>query len=281
MRLAPPRRRSAPVLAWCCLLGLLAGCGSSAPEDSLITKAEETGTLTIGIRFGQPGLSKRTVDGRFVGFDVDVARFVATELGVSEENIRWRDVVAADRESAIRTGAVDYIVGTYSITDKRKKEVAFAGPYFDTGQSLLVRLSSDDIEGPESLNGKRLCSVTGSTSAQQVKDRFARAVELVEYPRYADCVTALLAGLVDAVTTDEAILAGYVTQNPELLKIVGEQFSEERYGVGLRKGDREGQAAVNEAIKKMIETREWRRSLQHNLGESGYRIPKPPAVTEG
>lgn len=269
------------MLAWCCLLSLLAGCESSAPEDSLVTKAEETGTLTIGIRFGQPGLSKRTVDGRFVGFDVDVARFVATELGVSEENITWRDVVAADRESAIMTGAVDYIVGTYSITDKRKKEVAFAGPYFDTGQSLLVRLSSDDIDGPESLNGKRLCSVTGSTSAQQVKDRFARAVELVEYPRYADCVTALLAGLVDAVTTDEAILAGYVTQNPELLKIVGEQFSEERYGVGLRKGDWEGQAAVNEAIKKMIETREWRRSLRRNLGESGYRIPEPPAVTEG
>jgi glutamate transport system substrate-binding protein len=175
---------------------------------------------------------------------------------------------------------VDLVVATYSITDKRKQVVTFAGPYFTTGQDLLVRRTSADITGPETLNGRRLCSVTGSTPAQQVKDRFAQAVQLVEYPRYPDCVTALLAGQVDAVTTDAVILAGYVTRDPELLKVVGKPFSKENYGVGLRHGDSQGQSAVNDAIKKMIAGGDWLRSLQANIGPSGYTLPAPPEVTE-
>ncbi|MGH3951563.1 MAG: glutamate ABC transporter substrate-binding protein [Pseudonocardiaceae bacterium] len=259
---------------------LIACSGSSNPGDSLVERADDAGTVTIGIRYDQPGLSKRTVDGRYVGFDVDVARFVAGELGVDADHITWHDTPAAERESAIVTGAVDFVVGTYSITAERKKEVDFARPYFETGQGLLVRLSTDDIKGPGSLNGKKLCSVEGSTSAKKVKERFAHSVELVEYPRYPDCVTALLARQVDAVTTDEVILAGYVSENPGLLKVVGKPFSVERYGIGLRKGDVEGGRALNDAITKMIASGEWRASLERNIGRSGYRIPEPPRITE-
>jgi glutamate transport system substrate-binding protein len=272
------RRR---LLAFVALAVLLAACGSGAADDSVVTKAEETGELTIGIRYTQPGMSERTLDGRFVGFDVDVARYIAAELGVDEDGITWRDVVAAERENALAARKVDLVLSTYSITEERKKRVLFAGPYFTTGQSLLVRMTSTDISGPESLNGKKLCSVAGTTSAEQVKEQFSKKVQLVEYPRDPDCVTALLAGMVDAVTTDETILAGYVAQNPELLKIVGEHFSPEKYGVGLHKDDQDGQAAVNEAIKKMIDDGEWLRSVKLHLGRSGIRIPKPPTVTEG
>lgn len=274
-------RRSLPrLIGALCSVSIVLACGSSAPDGSLVSEAEDGGTLTIDTRFSQPGMSERTVDGRFEGFDVDVARYVAGELGVDERDITWHDTVAADREAAIVSGKVDFIVGTYSITDKRKEEVAFAGPYFTTGQAVLVRLSDSTIKGPESLNGRKLCSVSGSTSAEQVKERFAQAVRLVEYPRYPDCVTALLAGLVDAVTTDEAILAGYVVQNPELLKIVGKQFSKERYGIGLAKGDPDGRRAINDAIRKMIDSGEWRRSIERHLGPSGYRIPEPPQISE-
>ncbi|WP_158886324.1 glutamate ABC transporter substrate-binding protein [Amycolatopsis anabasis] len=255
-------------------------CSSGASENSVITRAEDTGKLTIGIRFDQPGLAERTVDGRQVGFDVDVARFVAGELGVKAKDITWRETSAATRENDLTSGAVDLIVAAYSITDRRKQVVAFAGPYFTTGQDLLVRLSSTDITGPEVLNGRKLCSVTGSTPAQKVKDRFAQAVQLVEYPRYPDCVTALLAGQVDAVTTDAAILAGYAAQNPELLRLVGHPFSTERYGIGLRLGDPEGQAKLNDAIRKMISTGVWLNSLKANIGPSGYQLPPPPEVNE-
>jgi glutamate transport system substrate-binding protein len=262
------------------LLAACVACSSSASDaDSVVARASDRNHLTIGIRLDQPGLSERTLDGRFVGFDVDVAKFVAAELGVEPGKITWRESLPNTRETDLTSGAVDLVAATYSITDKRKQLVSFAGPYFVTGQDLLVRLTSTGITGPESLNGRKLCSVPGTTSAQQVRDRFAQAVQLVEYPRYPDCVTALLAGQVDAVTTDAAILAGYVTENPELLKVVGKPFSTERYGIGLRKGDTEGQRAINDAIKKMISSGAWLASLNTNIGPSGYRIPPPPQVT--
>jgi glutamate transport system substrate-binding protein len=263
------------------LLGSCVACSSSSSDaDSVVTRTGDKNHLTIGIRFDQPGLSERTLDGRFVGFDVDVAKFVAAELGVEPRNITWHESLPNTREADISSGAVDLVAATYSITDKRKQLVSFAGPYFVTGQDLLVRLTSPDITGPEILNGRRLCSVPGTTSAQQVRDRFAQAVQLVEYPRYPDCVTALLAGQVDAVTTDAAILAGYVAENPELLKIVGKPFSTERYGIGLRKGDTEGRRAIADAIRKMITSGAWAVSLNANIGPSGYPIPPPPEVTE-
>jgi glutamate transport system substrate-binding protein len=275
-------------MRWRTLLGSLlllvtaSACGPAkvSPNDSLVTRASATDHLTIGIRFDAPGLSEHTIDGRFVGFDVDVATFVASELGVPAKDITWRETTSATRETDLTSGAVDLVVATYSITDKRKQQVAFAGPYFTTGQDLLVRRTSPDITGPETLNGRRLCSVTGSTPAQQVKDKFAQAVQLVEYPRYPDCVTALLAGQIDAMTTDGVILAGYVTRDPELLKVVGKPFSKESYGVGLRKGDGQGVAAVDDAIRKMISSGEWLRSLNANIGPSGYQLPAPPEVTE-
>ncbi|MDQ7805743.1 glutamate ABC transporter substrate-binding protein [Amycolatopsis sp. A133] len=263
------------------LLVTAAACGPAtvSPTDSLVTRASATDHLTIGIRFDAPGLSEHTVDGRFVGFDVDVATFVASELGVSAKDITWRETTPASRETDLTSGAVDLVVATYSITDKRKQQVSFAGPYFTTGQDLLVRRTSADIAGPEALNGRRLCSVSGSTPAQQVKDKYAQAVQLVEYPRYSDCVTALLAGQIDAVTTDAVILAGYVARDPELLKIVGKPFSKENYGIGLRKDDTQGVAAVDDAIRKMISSGEWLRSLNANIGPSGPQLPPPPEVT--
>ncbi|WIX88067.1 glutamate ABC transporter substrate-binding protein [Amycolatopsis sp. DG1A-15b] len=262
------------------LLVTVSACGPAkvSPADSLVTRASAADHLTIGIRFDAPGLSEHTIDGRFVGFDVDVATFVASELGVPAKDITWRETTSATRETDLTSGAVDLVVASYSITDKRKQVVSFAGPYFTTGQDLLVRRTSADIAGPEALNGRRLCSVTGSTPAQQVKDKYAQAVQLVEYPRYSDCVTALLAGQIDAVTTDAVILAGYVARDPELLKIVGKPFSKESYGVGLRKDDTQGVTAVDDAIRKMISSGEWLRSLNANIGPSGYQLPPPPEV---
>ncbi|WP_409495627.1 glutamate ABC transporter substrate-binding protein [Amycolatopsis sp. cmx-11-12] len=273
--------RGRTLLTACLMLVTATACSQeTGPADSLVARAVGSNKLTIGIRFDQPGLSKRTVDGRYVGFDVDVAKYVAAELGVDEDHITWHDSKPSSRETDITSGTADLMVASYSITEKRKQVVAFAGPYFNTGQDLLVRLRSTDITGPENLNGRKLCAVGGTTSAEQVRDKFAQAVQLVEYPRYQDCVTALLAQQVDAVTTDDVILAGYVAQNPELLRVVGKPFSAEKYGVGLRKGDDEGRAAVARAIQKMISSGEWLASLNRNIGPSGYRIPPPPQVTE-
>ncbi|HEY0495891.1 MAG TPA: glutamate ABC transporter substrate-binding protein [Kutzneria sp.] len=275
MRLRGSLRATAALAA----LALLAACGTSGPADNL-TAAAGQGKLTIGIRFDQPGIGEKTLNGKYQGFDVEVAKYIATELGVDPANITWKEAEPADRETLLTTGKVDMVVAAYTINDKRKKLVDFAGPYFTVGQDLLVRLSDNSIDGPQSLNGRKLCSVAGSTSAQQVKDKFAQNTTLVEYGRYSDCVTALLARIVDAVTTDDVILAGYAAQNPELLRVVGKPFTKDSYGIGLRKGDTAGREKVDSALQKMISTGAWRSALQSNVGSSGYQMPSPPAVTE-
>lgn len=276
MRLATVLRLGAAAMA----MATAAACGSSGTSGSVADRASATGKLTIGIKLDQPGLSTRKLGGGFEGFDIDVATYVAKELGVNANGITWREAPPSDREKLIQNGDVDMVVATYSITDKRKQQVSFAGPYFIAGQGLLVRSTTNDITGPSSLNGKRLCSVLGTTSAQQVRNTSAPQAQLLEYPRYSDCVTALLNEQVDAVTTDDVILAGYAAQNPELLKLVGKPFSTERYGIGLKKGDTSTQQKIDIAINKMVNSGSWLRSLEKYMGPSRYEIPGPPTISE-
>ncbi|WP_111765026.1 glutamate ABC transporter substrate-binding protein [Nakamurella deserti] len=250
--------------------------GTATGGAGLVEKAA-AGTLKIGIKFDQPGLGLQNPDGSFSGFDVDVATYVAKELGVEESGIEFIQTKSSEREASIENGTVDYIVATYSITDARKEKVNFAGPYFVAHQDLLVAEGSD-ITGPEAMSGKILCSVAGSTSAQKVKDTYAADVALQEYGTYTECVEALAGGAVDAVTTDDVILAGYAAQYPGQLKLVGKGFSDENYGIGLTKGDTAGTDAVNAAIKKMIDDGSWAAALEANVGPSGYVIPTPPTI---
>lgn len=242
--------------------------GGDAPES-----------LTIGIKFDQPGLGQETPNG-YEGFDVDVATYIANELGVEADNIEWIEAPSAERENLIKRGDVDFVVATYSITDKRKEEVDFAGPYFIAHQDLLVRQDETSITGPDSLNGKKLCSVTGSTSAQRVKDEFANQVDLQEYGGYSECLAGLENGAVDALTTDDTILAGLAAANPGKFKLVGEGFSDEFYGVGLEKGNTELRADINAAIEKMFEDGKWAEFVEKNLGPAGFETPEPPEITE-
>ncbi|RSM75851.1 glutamate-binding protein [Kibdelosporangium aridum] len=254
--------------------------GAAGAGSALVAKAK-TGKLTIGIKFDQPGLGLKTPDGKYTGFDVEVGKYVAKQLGVEESGITWKEAQSAERENLIKKGEVDMIIATYSITDKRKNDVSFAGPYFVAHQDLLVRADNTDITGPESLNNnKKLCSVKGSTPAQNVKDKYAKGVQLQEFGKYSDCLTPLTNGSLDAMTTDDIILAGYAAQQAGKLKLVGKGFSDEKYGIGLKKDDKEAQAAINKAIQQMQSSGEWKKALESTVGPSGYKIPDPPAITE-
>lgn len=238
----------------------LSGCGSSSDGES----------IRIGIKYDQPGLGYQ--DGRdYTGFDTDVARYVAKELGYSEDQIEWVEAPSANRENMLVNGQVDMIFATYSISESRLKTVDFAGPYFYAGQDLLVQQENTDITGPDSLAGKNLCSVTGSTSAKKIQDKYSSTVQLVQQNSYSDCVVALNAGMVDAVTTDDIILAGLgaTRANQGELKLVGNTFTEERYGIGLPKGSDQC-ADINAAINKMVETGAWEEAVEKNVGASGY-----------
>ncbi len=179
-------------------------------------------TIVIGTKFDQPGLGLKNPDGTMSGFDVDVAKYVAKQLGYNEDKIEWKESPSGQRETLIQNDQVKFIAATYSITDARKEKVDFAGPYLITGQSLLVKADNTDITGAESLqNNKKLCSVSGSTPAQRIKDKYP-GVQLQQYDTYSACVEALKNGAIDAVTTDEVILAGYAAQSPGRLQDRGQ-----------------------------------------------------------
>jgi glutamate transport system substrate-binding protein len=141
-----------------------------------------------------------------------------------------------------------------------------------------VRENNTDITGAASLqNNKKLCSVTGSTPAQKIKDEYA-GVQLQQYDTYSACIEALKSGAIDAVTTDEVILAGYAAQQPGQFKIVGDTFSEERYGIGLKKDDAELRTKINDALEKMESSGAWKEAFDKNLGPAGITAPAPPKI---
>ncbi|MCP9273113.1 glutamate ABC transporter substrate-binding protein [Mycolicibacterium arenosum] len=269
------RIRLAAAVAAVALPLTLTACGGGDSGGSAASGDKEN--ITVGIKFDQPGLGIKNSDGTYSGFDVDVATYVAEQLGYAPDKIEWKEAVSAQRENLIDNDQVDYVVATYSITDERKKRVDFAGPYLVTGQSLLVQASNNDITSKDSLGGKILCSVKGSTPAQKIKDEFP-TVQLQEYPNYSACVEALKTGKVAAVTTDEVILAGYAAQSPGAFKLVGGTFSTENYGIGLKKGDTELQTKINDALKKMESDGAWTAAFEKNLGPAGIKTPEPPAI---
>ncbi|MET0887617.1 MAG: glutamate ABC transporter substrate-binding protein [Mycetocola sp.] len=233
----------------------------------------ERGSIKVGVKEDQPNLGYLDpTTGDRSGFDVDVARWIAASLGYDEDQIEYTAIDSANREQAIINGDIDYYVGTYSITDDRKEQIAFAGPYFITGQGLLVAADNEDITGVDSLTADTVvCSATGSTSIQRIKDETPADTE--EFGKYSECVEALKNGSVDAVTTDEAILIGYAAQDPDNLKVVGDVFSEERYGVGLEKSD----AALQEYINTMFTDGGdiWQAIFDKNLGPAGVEGTQP------
>ena len=187
--------RSLRVAAGIAALAIVAtACGGN--EERSVTSSAENGSLIVGIKYDQPGLGLRNPDGSFSGFDVEVAKYVADKLGVPADKITFKEAPSAQRETLIQNGEVDYVVATYSITDSRKEKVGFAGPYFVAGQSLLVADGNTDITGPDSLAGKKLCSVTGSTPAQNIADEYP-GVQLQPFDTYSACVEALRNGTVD------------------------------------------------------------------------------------
>ncbi|MFB7247499.1 glutamate-binding protein [Streptomyces populi] len=273
MKLRKAAAVSAAVLA---LASAATACGSGDKDDS---GSSGGGNIKIGIKYDQPGLGLKQPDGSFAGFDVDVATYVAKELGYKPSQITFVETKSADRENAIARGDVKFIAATYSITDERKQKVDFAGPYLLAHQDLLVKKDANIAKGTD-LNGKKLCSVTGSTSAQNVHDTIAPKANLKQYSGYSECIAALQSGAVDAVTTDDSILAGFAAQDKYKgqFKLAGLKLSNENYGIGLKKGDAELEKKINTALEKMVSDGSWKKAVEKNFGPADYKNEQAPKI---
>ncbi|MFD7717040.1 glutamate ABC transporter substrate-binding protein [Streptomyces sp. NPDC059814] len=275
MQLRKVTAASAAVLA----LALTAtACGSDDKDDSSGSGGGKK--ITIGIKIDQPGIGLKTPDGKFTGFDVDVATYVAKELGYDAKNIDFKETKSADRETSIERGDVKFIAASYSINDERLKKVDFAGPYLLAHQDILVRADDTSIKSPQDLNNKKLCSVTGSTSAQNIHDTLAPKAQLLEYGGYSECLTGLENKAVDALTTDDSILAGYASQdaNKGKFKLAGFKMTNENYGIGLKKGDADLKKKINDALSKMVSDGSWEKAVKANFGPANYKNDPAPKI---
>ncbi|MER6997465.1 glutamate ABC transporter substrate-binding protein [Streptomyces sp. NPDC000410] len=238
------------------------------------------GKITIGIKIDQPGIGLKTPDGKYTGFDVDVATYIAKELGYDAKDIVFKETKSADRESAISRGDVKFIAASYSINDERLKKVDFAGPYLLAHQDVLIRADDNSIKSPADLNNKKLCSVTGSTSAKNAKEKLAPKAQLQNYGGYSECLTGLENKAVDALTTDDSILAGYASQASfqGKFKLAGFKMTNENYGIGLKKGDSDLKKKIDAALTKMVADGSWDKAVKANFGPAGYKNEPAPKI---
>ncbi|MEV8045423.1 glutamate ABC transporter substrate-binding protein [Streptomyces griseoluteus] len=271
MKLRKVTAASAVVLA---LAVSVTACGGDKKDDASGGKK-----IKIGIKFDQPGLGLQEPDGSYSGFDVDVATYVAKKLGYQPNQIEWVQTKSADRENALKRGDVKFIAATYSITDERKQKVDFAGPYLLAHQDLLVKKGSKITKGTD-LNGKKLCSVTGSTSAQNVQKTIAPKANLRELSGYSECVAGLQSGAVDALTTDDSILAGFAAQDKYKgqFQLVGLKLSNENYGIGVKKGDSATVDKINKALEQMVADKSWDKAVEKNFGPARYKNEPAPKI---
>jgi glutamate transport system substrate-binding protein len=243
---------------------------------STMKKLADSGKIVIGVKTDQPGIGflEPGADAP-TGIDIEMGKIIAGKLGIDAENITWKETVSDNREPFLKNGTVNIVLASYSITDERRAEVGQAGPYYTTGQQLLVREEDKEtISGPDKLEGKKVCSVTGSTSIERVTEDYG--AKPVPFDTYSDCVTQLKNGSVDAVTTDGAILLGYAAQDPDGLEVVGKAFSEERYGIGYKLGDTAMCNFLNETIQGAVDDGTWAEAFEATLGESGVETPTAP-----
>jgi glutamate transport system substrate-binding protein len=286
--------RTKAVLAVVCLGLSMSACGNAGDDDenspdvkvsedasfapgSYMQKLADQGTIKVGVKYDQPGLGfKDAASDVPSGFDIEIAKILVASLGIdpSSDKVEWVETISDNREPFLEANKVDLVLASYSITDERRAVVGQAGPYMVTGQQLLVK-SDSDVKSTDDLQGKEVCSVTGSTSLETAK---AKGMKPVGFDSYSECVEKVLDGTVEAMTTDGTILLGYAAQHEGDLTVVGEPFSEERIGVGYSKDHPEMCQWITDTLKKAEDDGDWAAAFEATLGKSGAETPDPPEM---
>jgi glutamate transport system substrate-binding protein len=276
------------------LLGL-AACGSSASssteptvaasatfaEGTTMARLAKAGTITVGTKFDQPLFGLKGLDNKPAGFDVEIAKIIAGELGIGTDKIRWIETPTKVRDEAVSTGKVDVAVATYTINESRKERVTFAGPYYKAGTELMVK-SDSPITGTESLNKPdlKVCTATGASYIDAVTKFLASHDQLVQFDVYSKCADALRTGQVNAVAADSSILLGIVSNTKDKVKIVGDSFYDQYFGIGIRKGDLPFCEFINETLTKAVQDGRYKTAWEKTGGTVTPEVPPLPELAK-
>ncbi|MFG6190841.1 glutamate ABC transporter substrate-binding protein [Nonomuraea sp. JJY05] len=276
------------VLSIAALAAGLAACGGGGKTyANVVDKVKDGGTIVVGTKWDQPSLGLKAANGP-EGFDVDVAKAVLKEMnGGKDPQIEWKESASSNREPFLQNGTVDIIFATYSITEERKGKVTFGGPYVVAHQDVMVRKDDTAINAPQDLKGKKICKASGSNSYKRITDpppdgKLDIDATTVDAANYSECVQKLTGSNLDAVTTDDLILAGFAKQAGGNFKVLGQGFTDEKYGVGLKKGDTKTCEAVNTAVKKLWDNGTMKQLLEKWFGGiQGLKLSEAAPPAEG
>jgi glutamate transport system substrate-binding protein len=233
--------------------------------------------IRIGTKFDQPLFGQQSLGGKLSGFDTEIGRTIAGALGIAPDQVQWVESPSAQREELIKQGKVDLVVATYTINDKRRQQVSFAGPYYIAGQSLMVKSDNNSITGPDSLRSSkaRVCSVQGSTPAENIR-KYIDPNQLTVFDVYSKCADALRTGQIDVVTTDNVVLLGFVASSNGAFKLAGGTFTKEPYGVGIPKGDVAFCTFINDTLAQAVKSGAYAQAWKTTAGKVATQTPELP-----
>jgi len=244
---------------------------------STMARIKEAGTINVGVKFDQPGFGlKNPTTGEVEGFDVEMAKLIVAAIDPDVE-IKFVEAVSKNREPFLQDGTVDMVVATYTINDTRKQVIDFAGPYFVAQQDIMVTADDDSITSVDDLNGAKVCTVKGSTSETNLLAK-APSAEVTLFDTYSQCAEAMTDDRVVAVTTDNTILAGLVDTSDGAFKLVEAPFSDEPYGIGVKKDDDAFRDFINDLLEETFDNGDWASAFEATLGQIGLKTPESPTV---
>jgi glutamate transport system substrate-binding protein len=280
---------------WLTALALATGavavtaCGDDEDTDSASTattaaktfaagttmkKLQDAGELKVGVKFDVPPFGFKDTSGQVQGFDIDLAKAIADELGVTPKYV---EALSDNRIAFLKDGTADLILSTMTITAERDEEIDFSKPYYVAKGRILVEKDNTDIKTVDDLGGKTVCTALGSTYEETLKKQAPKAkLRLVE--GYSECLELIQNGSVDAVSTDDVILTGMIRQD-DSLKLVGPDLTTEPYGAGVKEGDKAFKEFVDGVIDKYEEDGSWETAYEKWVGQYTGEKQKPPTMT--
>jgi glutamate transport system substrate-binding protein len=250
---------------------------SAIPAGSLLAQIKQRGTMNIGGTDAGPVFSiKDPVTGKLTGFDADLSMMLAKYI-IGKPATKLSLTTVDTREAMLQNGTVDAVFATYTITADRAKKVDFAGPYYLSGDAIMVKKDNTSITKVEDLNGKTVATEGNSTAALEIK-KHAPQAKITLFQDDASCVAAVRQGRTDAYVLDQGILLGDATKVPDV-KVVGEPFTTEPYGIGLPKQHPEMKTFVNAWLKQIEAAGLWKRLYDATIGKvvTGSSA-QPPAI---
>ncbi|MBM9463403.1 glutamate ABC transporter substrate-binding protein [Aeromicrobium sp. YIM 150415] len=241
---------------------------SSFADGSTMQRLAEQGSIRIGTKLDLSPIGSKNLQGDVEGFDIEIGKMVAAELGISSDDIEWVETVSANREPYLQQKKVDLVIAYYAITPEREEVVTFAGPYLDGGLDILVLEGNPEgITGPEAAGGKKICGQSGSTGPAALRADYPD-VQLVEFDTMSKCVDALKQGSVDGVIQANHVLVGAMEKEEGEFELAGTLFDPTDFGIGITKGDIEFCDFVEGVLRDAEEDGSYAEAWEDTVGRA-------------